>query len=100
MFRRDFIQRIAIAGAAGAASATGQTEETSTVTFSIQGFTCVTCAIGLEVVLRQQKGVTRAKASYPERKAVVTFDPSMTSADTLKKFINEVTGFTVSEADN
>ena len=95
MFRRAFMQRIAMA--TGVAAVPGHAAENVSVTFSIEGFTCVTCAIGLEVVLRKQTGVTRAKASYPERKAIIGYDPKLTSPETLKTFIDQTTGFTVSE---
>jgi hypothetical protein len=45
----------------------------------VKGFTCVTCAVGLEVMLRQQKGVTRANASYRENKVVIGFDANLTT---------------------
>jgi hypothetical protein len=46
---------------AGAAAAT----ENRTVVYKVNGFTCIACAVGLEVMLRGLKGVTRANASYP-----------------------------------
>jgi hypothetical protein len=53
MFRRKFMQRVACAvAAAGPAAA----RETKSVTYRIEGFTCVTCAVGLDTMLRDQKG--------------------------------------------
>jgi hypothetical protein len=43
--------------------------------------------VGLEVMLRQQKGVTRANASYQENKVVIGFDADLTSEKSLKDFI-------------
>jgi copper chaperone CopZ len=48
-------------------------------------------------VLREQKGVTKAKASYREQRVTVGFDAAMTTEDQLKAFINKTTGFTVAE---
>jgi copper chaperone CopZ len=63
----------------------------------VQGFTCITCAVGLEVVLKGFRGVTQAKAAYPEGKVVVAFDPAVTSGETIRTFINKATGFTVTK---
>jgi Cu+-exporting ATPase len=74
MFRRHFMRGIALAGSGGLASI-GNTEagESRTVTYRIEGFSCVTCAVGLETMLRLQRGIVRAKASYPDAKATIEF---------------------------
>jgi copper chaperone CopZ len=97
MFRRHFIQRITFAGA-GSLATIGTTEarENRTVTYRIKGFSCVTCAVGLETMLRQQKGITRAAASYPDAKAVIEFDPKLVTDNWLRAFIADK-GFTVEE---
>ena len=61
--------------------------ETRCVSYKVKGFTCVTCATGLEVMLREQKGVARAQASYPEANVVVGFDEKLTSESALRDFI-------------
>jgi copper chaperone CopZ len=95
MHRRDFICRVTAAGTAGASLASAaQARENQSVTYKVKGFTCVTCAVGLEVMLRQQKGVTRANASYPERTVAIGFDKNLTSEKALKGFIVEC-GFSV-----
>ena len=53
----------------------------------VKGFTCITCAVGLEVMLRGLKGVTWAKASYPEANVAIGFDANLTSEKTLRDFI-------------
>ena len=99
MFRRDFIQRFAAVTSTGlAATAASRDAETKSVTYNVRGFTCVTCAVGLEVLLRQQKGVVEAKASYKDSAVAIVFRPENTSEDSLKSFINR-TGFTVEEPD-
>jgi copper chaperone CopZ len=95
MLRRDFICRVTAAGTAGASLARPvQPKENQSVTYKVKGFTCVTCAVGLEVMLRRQKGVTRANASYPESKVAIGFDKNLTSEKALKAFIVEC-GFSV-----
>jgi copper chaperone CopZ len=95
MRRRDFICRVSAAGAAGASAANAAAaNETRSVTYKVKGFTCVTCAVGLEVMLRQQKGVARANASYPESKVVIGFDGHLTTEKALKDFIADC-GFSV-----
>ena len=89
MVRRDFIHGVgfAVGSARGAKS---------TVEFQVRGFTCVTCAVGLEVVLKGLKGVADAKAAYPEGRVTVGFDPALVSAERIREFIDRATGFKVS----
>jgi copper chaperone CopZ len=109
MDRRRFICQITAAAAAGAAAnlelarvavprethgSTAAGEETRSVTYQIKGFTCITCAVGLEVMLRGLKGVTRANASYPANNVVIGFDEQVTDENELKAFIR-VCGFSV-----
>ena len=68
--------------------------EGRTVAYGVKGFSCETCATGLEVMLRRQKGVVRASASYADARVVIGFDENLTSEDTLKEFIASC-GFTV-----
>ena len=68
--------------------------EGRTVASGVKGFSCETCATGLEVMLRRQKGVVRASASYADARVVIGFDENLTSEDTLKEFIASC-GFTV-----
>jgi copper chaperone CopZ len=62
--------------------------------YSVDGFTCVTCAVGLETMLRKAKGVTSAHTSYPERTVSIGFDSRLTSQLELKEMI-ESFGFKV-----
>ena len=54
MDRRNFIQRLTVASATGAAAYAA--DESKSVTFRVKGFTCITCAVGLEVMLRARIG--------------------------------------------
>lgn len=95
MFRRHFMQRITCAGTAlFAACQASQAIEKKTVTYNIKGFTCITCAVGLETMLKRQKGVLRAAASYPKANVVIEFDPAVLTEKSLKEYIGEM-GFGV-----
>ncbi len=104
MDRRTFISRV-MTGVAGTTVGIGVAKaglpladpavtEKQTVAYEVKGFTCITCATGLEVMLRRQKGVARADASYADARVVIGFDESLTSEDKLKEFIASC-GFTV-----
>jgi len=104
MDRRKFLGRV-MTGVAGTTVGIGVAKaglhlgraspiETRKVAYQVKGFSCITCATGLEVMLRQQKGVVRASASYPEATVVIGFDESLISEDRLKEFIVSC-GFTV-----
>jgi len=91
------MQRITFAGAGGLASLGNmEARESKTVIYRVKGFSCVTCAVGLETMLRQQKGIARAEASYPDAKAMIEFDPKLVDDHWLKAFIADM-GFTVEE---
>lgn len=93
MIRRKFLSLAALAGAGSFAAIEGVAlAERRTVTFRITGFTCITCAVGLETLLEKEKGVIRAKASYPENVTVITYNPAQTSEPALADFI-ATTGF-------
>jgi copper chaperone CopZ len=95
MFRRNFLQSVTLAATGGiAAIRANEAIEQKIVTYRIKGFTCITCATGLEVILCREKGVTAVKASYPEAKAVITFDPKTMAETTLKELIADM-GFKV-----
>jgi len=79
-------------GAAGAGAA-----ESREVRFAVRGFTCVTCAVGLEAMLKQQPGVLQVQASYPEGRVVIGFDARKTNVAALRGFIQQTAGFTVNE---
>lgn len=93
MIRRKFLSLVTLAGVGGLAAIEGvAVTERKTVTFRITGFTCITCAVGLETLLEKEKGVIRAKASYPENVTTITFNPAQTSETALAGFI-AATGF-------
>ena len=103
MIRRQFIKLATLTGAGGLAALgpldvieASSTQPTQTVTWRVQGFTCTTCAIGLKVMLRHQKGVTSTDASYPNATVTIQYEPEVVSEATLRSFITGL-GFTVTE---
>jgi copper chaperone CopZ len=91
MDRRNFLQGITLSATGGlGAIATGEAREQKSVTFKVTGFTCITCATGLEVILGREKGVSSVKASYPDATAVVTFDPKSIGEKSIQAVIAEL----------
>ena len=93
MDRRNFLGRVAAVAAVGSEAAVAAPKETRSVTYDVRGFTCITCAVGLETMLAGLKGVTRAKASYPERTVAIGFNERAVSERSIKDFI-QTCGFT------
>jgi copper chaperone CopZ len=95
MFRRRFLQLMTIASVSGLAPLEGMSAGASrTVTYLVKGFSCITCATGLDTMLGQQKGITSSKSTYPEGKVTVLFDPSQISEHAILSFITDL-GFAV-----
>ena len=94
MFRRHFMQTITWGSAGAFAGAqTMCASEKKTVTYRVKGFSCITCAVGLETMLRQHKGILRAEASYPKANVLIEFDPTVITQRSLQEYIGEM-GFT------
>ncbi len=95
MIRRKFLQLMTI-GSAGVVGSmrTLASSASKTVLYRVKGFTCITCATGLDTLLGQQKGVLSSKSTYPEGKVTVSFNPEATSDEAIVAFIGEL-GFTV-----
>ena len=93
MIRRKFIGLMTLAGAGSmVALETVDAAGKKTVTYRISGFTCITCAVGLETLLQKERGVVWAKASYPNNTTTITYHPKLTSESSLVGFI-ESAGF-------
>jgi Cu+-exporting ATPase len=93
MVRRNFIRQITLASAG-----VGMVEASpsQTVTYHVKGFTCPTCAVGLDTLLRRQTGVIQSKSTYPGGTTVIDFNPRLIDDKSLKNFISEL-GFTAEE---
>ena len=74
----------------GAAAAANGAVKTKTVTYRIDGFTCVTCAVGLDTLLKDQRGIVQSKSSYPDRAAVIEYRPDLINEEQIKAFIQEL----------
>jgi Cu+-exporting ATPase len=66
----------------------------ATLTCFVKGFSCITCATGLDTMLGQQKGILSSKSTYPEGKVTVRFDAGQTTEQAIVTFITDL-GFTV-----
>jgi Cu+-exporting ATPase len=92
MIRRKFLGLMTIAGA-GSLATLAHAGEKKTVKYHIDGFTCITCAVGLEALLQKERGVVWAEASYSDHTAKIVFHPDLVSEQKLEAFITS-TGFT------
>jgi copper chaperone CopZ len=109
MIRRQFLKLATITGATGITSfsaiealkehevhAASDAKATETVIWHVSGFTCVTCAVGLETLLRQEKGVVKANASYPNASVTIQYHPDVVNQAALRATVAEL-GFKVDE---
>jgi Cu+-exporting ATPase len=95
MIRRQFIQLVALSSAASLAplEALAGTDHIIVV-YRVKGFSCITCAVGLDTLLRKEKGILSSHSTYPEGKVTVSFDPEVRAEDSIRALIAEM-GFTV-----
>jgi copper chaperone CopZ len=95
MFRRRFLQIATMASVGGLAPLESMAAGAGkTATFHVKGFSCITCATGLDTLLGREKGINSSKSTYPEGEVTVSFDPGKTSEQAIVKFITDL-GFTV-----
>lgn len=109
MIRRQFLKLATLTGATGVASFgaletlrsdsvsdVSNPKDVETVTWHVSGFTCVTCAVGLETLLRREKGVVAADATYPQGIVTIQYHPVLVSQAALRSAITEL-GFTADD---
>ena len=96
MIRRQFIQLATFAGVGLTTIGAVKAGETRTVTYRVKGFTCITCAVGLDTVLTRHKGIVRSKSTYPDGTVTIDFHPSLIAESSIRGLISEI-GFTVEE---
>jgi copper chaperone CopZ len=94
MFRRRFLQILAVSGAGALAFEARGKGLPTTIVYQVKGFSCVTCAVGLDTLLGKQKGVLSSKSTYPGGKVTVHFDSDGIDDKSIRAFIAEM-GFTV-----
>ena len=82
------------AAAVAASDLSAAAKQMRSVNYNVKGFTCITCAVGLEVMLRGLKGVASAKARYPANKLAIKFDEQAIAEEKVRKFIGAC-GFSV-----
>ena len=100
MFRRRFLQLMTVATAGSLAPLKGLASTAGKVTtYRVKGFSCSTCATGLDTMLGQQKGVVSSKSTYPKGIVTVTLDPNQISEKEIVAFIEDL-GFTVETGSN
>lgn len=98
MFRRRFLQLVTMASVGTLTPLEGLAAGTDkTAVYLVKGFSCITCATGLDTMLGQQKGITSSKSTYPEGKVTVGFDPHQITEQAIVTFIADL-GFTVQSA--
>jgi Cu+-exporting ATPase len=94
MIRRQFIRLMAFAGASSLPTAAiASTKTNATVTYRIKGFSCVTCAVGLDTMLERKDGVAWSKSSYEHSRTTICFNPKLVNEHGLQDAIAEM-GFT------
>ncbi|MFC5861422.1 heavy-metal-associated domain-containing protein [Acidicapsa dinghuensis] len=95
MIRRRFLQLVAIssAGALTSPEAISSTAR-KTIVLKVKGFTCITCATGLDTLLGKEKGILSSHSTYPAGDVTVEYNAEASSEEAIRKFIAEL-GFTV-----
>jgi len=106
MIRRQFLKLATLTSAAGVASIgaidalekhhaheVAEAKNTKTVTWRVKGFSCPTCSVGLETLLRQEKGIVAASASYSRASVTIQYHPDEVTEASLRSYISEL-GFT------
>ena len=100
MLRRKFfkVMTIATTGALTPLEAIPATPK-KVVTYHVRGFSCITCATGLDTMLRQQKGITSSSSTYPAGVATIGFDPDQITETQINDFIASL-GFAANERED
>jgi copper chaperone CopZ len=94
MFRRRFLQFLAVSGVGTLAFQARGNGLAKTVVYQVKGFSCITCAVGLDTMLGKQKGILSSKSTYPEGRVTVSFDSGAIDEKSIEAFISEM-GFKV-----
>ncbi len=90
---------VALAGAALLTTTHAQKQKadsgTQVVTLNVPDMFCGGCEVGVKVAANKVDGVKAVKTDSDKRTAVVTFDPSKTSAEAIASAITKNAGFKV-----
>jgi copper chaperone CopZ len=93
MLRRRFLQLIASASSVAALPGLAS-ESAKTATYHVKGFSCPTCATGLDTMLGQQRGIVSSKSTYPEGLVKVSYRPEKITEEWIVAFITDM-GFQI-----
>ena len=94
MFRRRFLQFLAVSGAGTLAFQARGNGLAKTVVYQVKGFSCVTCAVGLDATLSKKRGILSSHSTYPEGQVTVNFDADAINENSIRAFVAEM-GFTI-----
>jgi copper chaperone CopZ len=98
MIRRNFLRLMTLASVSGLASIESlAAEPTQTMTYQVKGFSCVTCATGLDAMLGRQRGIKSSKSTYPAGVVTVCFNPDQITEQRIIGFVEEL-GFSVTRS--
>jgi Cu+-exporting ATPase len=99
MIRRRFLQMAALSGASAQApleaiATTAANTAAKTAVFLVKGFSCPTCAVGLDSMFTRTKGIVSSHSTYPEGKVSVRFDRGVINEAQVRAVITDA-GFTI-----
>jgi Cu+-exporting ATPase len=83
----------ALASLEGVAAAAASTAA-KTAVFQVKGFSCPTCAVGLDTMFTRTKGIVSSHSTYPEGKVSVQFDQGTIELAKVRAVITDA-GFTI-----
>jgi len=99
MFRRKVVQLMTFAGAEGLRTIAPRDIGNSRIlTYRVKGLSCITCALGLDTMLQQQRGVVWSRANYTEGSVVIRFYPREVTEASLRA-LTEGMSFSIEEMD-
>ena len=91
MFRRRFLQMLTLASASPLIAVESLAAgATNTVTYHVTGFTCITCATGLDTMLGRHKGIKSSASTYPQGIVKITFNPDQVTEQWIEGFIADL----------
>lgn len=90
---------LAILGFGPPAAQRNDTTASAVCELKVQGLVCGACAVRFEREARKIKGVRAANVDHADGRATITYDPAMTSPETIAKTVTERSGFTTSVVD-
>ena len=97
MLRRKFFKVVTMATTGALAPLEAiPAEPKKVVSYRVRGFSCVTCATGLDTMLQKEKGIVSSSSTYPEGIATIGFDPERITEEQIREFIASL-GFSLED---